>query len=211
MSSPQAKTTENLTPASAAKRRSIVKAAARVFMSSGYGAASMDQIASVAGVSKQTVYNHFSAKDALFEEIVGGKCEELMGANGLRVTEGGDPEAVLTDAARVFMKVVLNDESITLYRIILSECGRFPELAEAFYRAGPKSAIDRLGIYLGEVAAQGRLKIDDPKAAASMFFAMMRGEPYMLRLLGLREMLDDTEIEKYARIVAQAFLRVYRP
>ncbi len=210
MSSPQLKTKENLSPASAAKRRSIVKAAARVFMASGYGAASMDQIASVAGVSKQTVYNHFSAKDALFEEIVGGKCEELMGANGLSETRGGDPETVLADAARAFLTVVLSDESVTLYRVILSECERFPELAEAFYRAGPKAAIDRLSTYLEEIAARGKLNIDDPKGAASMFFAMLRGEPYMLRLLGLRETLDDIEIENHARMIAKAFLRVYQ-
>lgn len=180
-------------------------------MASGYGAASMDQIASEAGVSKQTVYSHFGAKDALFEEIVSGKCEELMGTNGVRVAENDAPEVVLFDTAKVFMTVVLNEESITLYRIILAECGRFPELAVAFYRAGPTSAVERLSKYLSAMAAQGKLSIDDPKAAASMFFAMLRGELYLQRILGLRDMPDEAEVEANARDVATAFIRIFRP
>lgn len=211
MTSSVAKAEAKLTPASAAKRRAIVRAAARVFMASGYGAASMDQIAFEAGVSKQTVYSHFGAKDALFEEIVSGKCEELMGANGLRVGENDDPDAVLFDAAKIFMTVVLNEESITLYRIILAECGRFPELAVAFYRAGPKSAVERLSQYLSAMSEKGDLSIDDPKAAASMFFAMLRGELYLQRILGLRDMPDESEIAENARVVAAAFIRMFRP
>ena len=68
-----AKTAAALKPldeAPSAKRQVIVRAATQVFLESGYGTASMDTIAAVAGVSKQTVYSHFGAKDALFEAII---------------------------------------------------------------------------------------------------------------------------------------------
>ncbi|MBO6948667.1 MAG: TetR/AcrR family transcriptional regulator [Rhodospirillales bacterium] len=210
MSSVPAKSGDVLSPASAAKRKSIVRAAARVFMGAGYGAASMDLIAAEAGVSKQTVYSHFGAKDALFEEIVSGKCEELLDAEGLRVTDDGDPDVVLFEMAKVFLYVVLNDESVTLYRTILAECGRFPELAEVFYRAGPKTATMRLAKYLERVHGRGRLAVPDPEAAASMFFAMLRGNMYLQRILGLRGMPDDQEIHEKARGVAETFLRAYK-
>jgi len=200
----------HLSPSSAAKRDAIVCAAARVFMEAGYGAASMDHIASEAGVSKQTVYSHFGAKDALFEEIVSGKCSELMFAEGLKAGPDDEPEVVLYEAAKIFLNVVLSIESITLYRTILAECGRFPELAEAFYRAGPKRASERLGAYLSAVAARGRLKIDNPTAAAGLFFAMLRGDLYLQCLLSLRDLPDDAEIAKNARTVANAFIQAHR-
>ena len=51
---------------SARKRRAIVEAATTLFLENGYRGTSMDQIAAVARVSKQTVYKHFSDKEALF-------------------------------------------------------------------------------------------------------------------------------------------------
>ncbi len=171
----------------------------------------MDQIAAEAGVSKQTVYSHFGAKDVLFEEIVSCKCTELMGEDGLQVGNGEEPAVMLYDTAKVFLHIVLTKESITLYRTILSECGRFPELAQAFYRAGPKTAIQRLATYLDQVNNQQLLEIPDSKAAAGMFFAMLRGDLFQQCLLELRDMPDDAEIARTARWVADAFIQAHLP
>ena len=59
---------------SARKRRAILDAATEVFLKSGYLGTNMDEIAALSSVSKQTVYKHFSSKEALFIEIVGGSC-----------------------------------------------------------------------------------------------------------------------------------------
>ncbi|WNJ98110.1 TetR/AcrR family transcriptional regulator [Thalassospiraceae bacterium LMO-JJ14] len=205
------KSANQLSPASAAKHEAIVCAAARVFMSMGYGAASMDLIASEAGVSKQTVYSHFGAKEALFEEIVSSKCKELMRANGGHVMRDAPPELMLFETARLFLTLVLSKESITLYRTILSECERFPELAQAFYRAGPKSAMESLAADLDVLASQGKLKIEDPKAAAGLFFAMLRGDLHMQCILALRELPGPDEISEKARAATDVFIRAHRP
>ena len=47
---------------SARKRRAILDAAATTFLSNGYLGTSMDEIAALAHVSKQTVYKHFADK-----------------------------------------------------------------------------------------------------------------------------------------------------
>jgi TetR/AcrR family transcriptional regulator, mexJK operon transcriptional repressor len=200
----------DLSPSSAAKREAIVQAAAQVFMKAGYGAASMDQIAAEAGVSKQTVYSHFGAKDALFEEIISGKCVELLGTEDAGFGQGDDPYAVLFETAKQFLNIVLSDESMTLYRMILGECGRFPELATVFYRAGPRTATERLSRFLSKMADQGYLKIDNPAAAAGLFFAMMRGDLYLRCMLGLRDRPDAAEITDYARTVAETFIRAHK-
>ena len=200
----------DLSPSSAAKREAIVQAAAQVFMKAGYGAASMDQIAAEAGVSKQTVYSHFGAKDALFEEIISGKCVELLGTEDAGFGQGDDPYAVLFETAKQFLNIVLSDESMTLYRMILGECGRFPELATVFYRAGPRTATERLSRFLSKMADQGYLKIDNPAAAAGLFFAMMRGDLYLRCILALREKPDTDEITDYARSVVEIFIRAHK-
>ncbi len=77
-----------------------VEAAARLILEMGYGGASMDAIAAGAGVSKQTVYSHFGAKEALFEAIIEAKCDELMAPGSLKLVPGQDHAEALADFAR---------------------------------------------------------------------------------------------------------------
>lgn len=188
------------------KRAAIVSAAARVFLSSGYGVARMDEIAREAGVSKQTVYSHFGSKDALFEEIIKSKCAELVGGDDDWPLEAEDPEIVLQSIAKRYQQIVLSDNSIALFRVIVTECTRFPELAARFHRAGPTAAADRLATYLIEKG----LCPDDGKAAieaAEAFYAMLRDDLYIRRLLDMSAPPTAEEMERRAKRVAVAFLR----
>ena len=63
-------------PRSTRKRRAILEAATTVFLRKGYLGTSMDEIAALAAVSKQTVYKHFADKERLFSEIVVGTVNE---------------------------------------------------------------------------------------------------------------------------------------
>ena len=59
------------------KRGAIMDAATTVFLQKGYRGSSVDEIASLAGVSKQTVYKHFDDKERLFTEIVLGTIDQV--------------------------------------------------------------------------------------------------------------------------------------
>jgi len=70
-----------------AKRRAIMDAAAQAFLREGYTRASVDAIAAAAGVSKQTVYNHFGDKERLLVAVTAAiqgevvrQLEELLDA-----------------------------------------------------------------------------------------------------------------------------------
>jgi TetR/AcrR family transcriptional repressor of mexJK operon len=196
--------------ASTDKRGSIICAAARVFMARGFGAATMDDIAAEAGVSKQTVYSHFGSKNVLFEEIVHAKCAELMGQQeNPRDEKTIDLQALVYLSATRFIRVIFSDDSITLFRTIVAESVRFPELAEAFYRVGPKAAYARLASGLqGARGADGSI-INDPQAAAEGLYAMLRNDLYMKRLLGLSPPPSETEVEQIASDITQKFLAAY--
>ena len=50
------------------------------FLARGYAAASMDRVASIAGVSKATVYSHFGDKEGLFKALVESMAKQRMQA-----------------------------------------------------------------------------------------------------------------------------------
>lgn len=201
----------NEKPAPASKERAIVEAAARVFLAQGYGAASMDAIADEAGVSKQTVYSHFGAKDALFGAIVEGKCNELLDSFSLPSVPGQHPREALSDLAKRFLDTVLASPSMALFRVVIAESSRFPELAEIFYRTGPAVALANLSAYLKDLDEDGALKVADANSSAKLFFAMLRGDLYFRRLLGLIPEPSAEEIEAAVEEVITAFLVSHAP
>jgi len=52
------------------KHQIILEGAIKVFIENGFDNSSMDRIAEIAGVSKRTIYNHFSNKESLFQATV---------------------------------------------------------------------------------------------------------------------------------------------
>src|SRR5262245_20322275 len=63
---------------SARKRRDIMTAATTLFLRNGYQGTSMDDIAALASVSKQTVYKNFADKERLFTEIILGTLDRAV-------------------------------------------------------------------------------------------------------------------------------------
>ncbi|MEQ8666228.1 MAG: TetR/AcrR family transcriptional regulator [Rhodospirillales bacterium] len=196
------------------KSGAIIDAATRVFLECGYGNASMDAIAAEAGVAKQTLYSHFGSKAQLFEAIVIDRCTELLGladaAGRERETED-TPEVSLHRAGQRFLRVILDTGSIGHYRAVVSESARFPELAEAFYRAGPLRAVACLGSELQAFDTRGLLRVDDPEASAHLFYAMLRGDLHMRCVLGLCDKPDPSEIDTWVSRVVAAFVAIHRP
>jgi len=193
------------------KVQAILQAGARVFLQSGYGPASMDAIAAEANVSKQTVYSHFGAKEALFEAIIEGKCADLIRPVFETLEPGQDPVTTLKEIANHFISVVLASSSTALFRVIVAESGRFPELAEAFYRAGPQTAVRNLAVYLKELDREGALSISDATGSAQQFFALLRGDLYLRRLLDLAPELTDKEVKADVDKAVSAFMIIHAP
>src|SRR5467141_4803583 len=62
------------------RRRQLLDAALMVFVSQGYHAAAMDDIAERAGVSKPVLYQHFPGKLDLYLALLDQHCEKLVKA-----------------------------------------------------------------------------------------------------------------------------------
>ncbi len=193
----------------ASKRDAILLAATRVFLDRGYGAASMDAIARAAGVSKQTIYAYFTGKAALFEATVLERSDRLLAPFPAETDAFHDPQTALRAIAQRFLEVILAPETVGRFRVIVAESGRFPELAEAFYRSGPERVGGRLAAYLGELDRRGILRVTDPRSASIHFFGMVRGDLFLRQLLGLGEPPSGGDLERIVDSAVTAFLSAH--
>jgi TetR/AcrR family transcriptional regulator, mexJK operon transcriptional repressor len=199
---------------SARKRRAILEAATTAFLRSGYLGTSMDEIATLASVSKQTVYKHFADKEHLFSAIVMATVEEIADPNAdeaLNLSDAGDPERDLRDFARRQLRAVMNPRLLQLRRLVIGEASRFPHLGRLFYERGPGRSVDALATRFERLASRGALRLDDACLAAAHFNGLVMSIPLnRAMLLGEDEPATPAELDQYADAGVRAFLAAYR-
>jgi TetR/AcrR family transcriptional repressor of mexJK operon len=199
---------------SARKRRAILEAATTAFLRSGYLGTSMDEIATLASVSKQTVYKHFADKEHLFSAIVMATVEEIADPNAdeaLNLSDAGDPERDLRDFARRQLRAVMNPRLLQLRRLVIGEASRFPQLGRLFYERGPGRSVDALATRFERLASRGALRLDDACLAAAHFNWLVMSIPLnRAMLLGEDEPATPAELDQYADAGVRAFLAAYR-
>lgn len=200
---------------SARKRRAIIDAAAQAFLSNGFRGTSMDEIATAAHVSKQTVYKHFADKRQLFTAVVTQTVTAVshpLAGEVRQLEDSVDVETDLRDLARRQLTNVLQPEMLRLRRLVIAEAGRFPELGRDFYENGQQHTVSTMGQSFARLAERGLLRIDDPALAAAHFNWLIMAPPMnAAMLLGRDEAPDRGEIKRWADGGVRAFLAAYGP
>jgi AcrR family transcriptional regulator len=194
---------------SGGKAESILAAAKRTFLASGFGAVSMDAIAREAGASKATVYAHFGSKEELFGAVIERECEQYFASFSAGELDPGDVRASLTILGRRFLELILSPDAIALHRIILGEVTRFPMLGEVFWRAGPERERVQIEAFLRNAGACGALALADPRLAAEQFVSLVRGDVQLLQLLRLEAQPSDRDIETAVEGAVETFIRAF--
>ncbi len=196
--------------AGSAKQDAILEAAAEIFLEQGFGNASMDEIARRAGVSKATVYSHFESKPALFGAIVQQRCQRTMSSMLAELSDRPVAET-LTGLGRQFLDVLMMPGSLPLYRVVLAEAPRFPELGRIFYEAGPDRCAAALAQYLTGLDERGVLAVSDPRWSAEQFLGAVLGQIHIRMLLGVvAEPPSPEERGRYIAAAVSAFLDGHR-
>src|SRR5260370_16685743 len=127
---------------SARKRHAIMHAATELFLHQGYDGTSMDQVAGLAAVSKQTVYKHFADKYQLFREIVldvTGTVDTFVAALAV-VRETDNLEDDLRELARGYLTAVTQPRILQLRRLVIAEAVRFPDLGPTYHPTAPHTS-----------------------------------------------------------------------
>ena len=196
-------------PAGSRKRQVVLAAASELFCAQGYGAVSMDAVARQAGVSKATLYAHFTGKDALFAEMVAGRLAEVRAEAEAVARHDLPPRQALHQMGLRWLSFMLAPRTLAIYRIVVAEGPRFPDLARAFLAAGPEKGRAWLSGWIAEELRRGRLRPDlDPGRAAEQLIGMLRGDLYLRCVLGQAE-ASQAEIVAVVEAAADTFLRAH--
>ncbi|MBA1197642.1 TetR/AcrR family transcriptional regulator [Pseudomonas plecoglossicida] len=198
-------------PKDLAKREAILEAAKALFLSLGYANTSMDAVATAAGVSKLTVYSHFTDKQTLFASAVMATCQSQLPELIFELPAGVPIDQVLLNIARNFHALISSDESVKLSRLIMAQGSHDPSFGRYFYEAGPKRILAEMEALLRNAADRGLLRVDSPWRAAEHFFCLIKGAPDYRLLLGCAPPLVGAEAEAHVREVVELFVRAYAP
>ncbi|WP_220760082.1 MULTISPECIES: TetR/AcrR family transcriptional regulator [unclassified Shewanella] len=191
------------------KREQILQAAKELFCEQGFPNTSMDEVAKLAGVSKQTVYSHFGCKDDLFVASIESKCL-VHGVNQELLSDPLTPEVSLALFAKHFGEVITSPEAITVFKACVSQSDSHPKISELFYSAGPKHILGLLAEYLAKVSEVGDYQFNNPHHCAVRLCLMVFGEVRMRLDLGLDVSDLLAEREQYINDTVEMFLKAYK-
>lgn len=187
------------------RRHALIEAAAAIFLRDGYATSSMDKVASEAGMSKRTLYRLFPSKAALFEATIHESLAPLhldpalLREPDLRVALSG----ILEASGRHLLAL----RPIGIFRLVIAEQVRSPELAETFHRVLMRRGSTALQRLIAVEMDRGRLRPGNPEAIGRMLYGMAFGSTQIRLLLGVREMPSDEEVAALARETVEVFLQ----
>jgi AcrR family transcriptional regulator len=187
----------------------ILDAAAALFFSEGYGAASIEAIARKARISKRTFYARFEDKAAVFRAVMRRVVARLRpsSADTDKLFEGKNAEEVLRRIAPIILRASLSPEALSLQRVMMAEAARFPELARIVSEQDARQeAIRRIAEILKKEAGKEKHAETWYAFAAGQFLHMMTVEPQR-RALGFGAPLSGEGLDAWANDTVDLFLR----
>lgn len=191
------------------RSRRILEAARCHFNAHGLARASVDAIATDAGVSKMTIYSHFASKEGLFEAVIRERTESVVGGlAGAEAMDPTQPRKALLAIGDQFLTLAREDAALGQFRSLYGAAGTQPEACQAFYRQGADRLIGDLAVYLRRADAAGALRVRHPRQAADLFLAMFLGDGHIRGLLML-EMPDARQNRALLREAVRVFMAAF--
>jgi TetR/AcrR family transcriptional repressor of mexJK operon len=192
----------------------LLDVATTLFMERGFDGTSIDAVAEAAGVSKPTVYARYHDKRDLFAAVLRQRIRlwlaPLSAAAEAQATEAS-PKSIKTtlhELSRHMLAYTLAPEAGALQRILSAQAVQFPELAKLANEEGWLRAVRAVSSLLGQAAARGQIKVDDPELAADIFLNLVLGHCKRLVLYGIAA--DPKTEERHRKAAVDFFLNGVR-
>lgn len=193
------------------KRRQILAAATDLFLEFGYDGATLDMLIDRVGGSRRAIYNLFGSKEGLLTAIVQDRCSCLVGEIETLALEDLAPRDMLLELGLEAARTILSPEGVKLFRLVVQESGRNPELGRLMYDKGVSVSQNRLAEYFQRQTEAGRLNVPYPDDAASMFFCMIKGDFHFIALFWGFEDLTEDRLKIRVERAVDFFLRGISP
>ncbi|KFI08874.1 TetR/AcrR family transcriptional regulator [Massilia sp. BSC265] len=189
-----------------ARIQELIDAAGCLFLKHGYAGVSLEAIAREARVAVRTIYVKFGGKAGLLKAVLQARRERFFPVGKMDVDQRPIRE-VIDEFAGYFYDMLCEPDAMTLQRVVMAEAGSSPELAEAFYEAGPRMTREMLERYFARPDVRAQLRSDVPVALLpSHLIACVNGDPVVRYLFPDRE----PPREEARRMLAERLELFYR-
>lgn len=198
-------------PEDADVRQAIIAAAKSAFMEQGYQV-SLSAIAQAAGVARQTLYNMFGSKRALFKEVLSAVYAGLTVLDHQPRADGPLRDILMLFGQR-YRDLSVNLEALALNRLTIGQYPEAPDVSAMIIELGGKSAVSGLRGPLATLfekqQALGRVRDGDPKLMADAFQSAVFGMPRLRALTGL--MQNPKQLDEHLACVVDIFVTGLAP
>lgn len=178
------------------RRRFMIEAAESLFLEMGYDATSLGAIVKRSGGSLATMYELFGNKQGLLRAIMEQRDEQDICPGYGEDCAVTAPSKLLCGYAHRLYAHVTSPRAIALKRIVITEALRDPKFARTLYEDIHLPAVRELAAILRQLNDDGRATIDDPMAAAGLFFAIVMSDAQLKMLIeGDKGLLDPAALD----------------
>ena len=154
------------------RREAILNAALKEFSERGFEGARLEDVASLAGVAKGTLYLYFADKEAIFEELLKNAAQPLLARLAdLSVNENASAKTLFSSILDLFQTEILGSPREKLLRLIISEGPRFPRLAKFYHSEVISKGLPIIRAIAERGRARGELPTDALVNFPQLFFA----------------------------------------
>ena len=189
------------------KNEAILDAASEALRERGL-AAPLDEIARRAGVSKQTIYNHYGSKVDLMRALIERRAQSVTDPLDVPGAEAF-PERALAAYAELLLHTASLERGVAFMRLPIESAPHDGSLVRAVLPNGFRGSRAKLAAFLARETRAGRMQVDDAVEAADFFTGMVLGGRQLETLLGLPSETSPDRLERIAHEAARRFMRAY--
>lgn len=186
----------------------ILAAAKELFLADRYDGVTLERVGEHAGVSRQTVYNRFGSKETVFREMVRHHWSAFAGPDrrAVECDAGASAEEVLRGFARSLQRFATETDQIRFVRLVVTESGRRPWIADEFYRLGKEPVVTAFVGCIDDLVRGGRLRCPDSYLAARQFMGLVQEFLVWPRVMAFE---GETAVQPDADVVIEEAVRTF--
>jgi len=166
----------------------VMDAALDLFMKNGFAATRVEDIARHAGVSKGTIYLYFDTKEAILEGLVRRAIVPIVErSEAMAQSMPGDPVMTIRMMISMVAQRVSDPRLFAIPRLILTEAGNFPEIAQTYRNEVIERGFRVLESLLKQGMEQGLFRPIEPRLAIRNIAGPVIAQALLANVFGAEE------------------------
>lgn len=186
------------------RRQAMLDAATELFLEKGFACTSLSDIVSRSKGSRSTLYEQFGNKEGLLRAIIEEVTADIWTVIGPEDASLRDEEA-LVDVARRFVNAAITPRNLAVYRILVAEGPRLPEIAQLFFERGPRQLHRQLAARF-QASCKSCEQSGASERTAQLFLGAVMGVFHLVCVLGLEPKPTAEDIDAHVRLAVRLFL-----